>query len=240
MSEVSGRVSQGGVPSLTGTTIGRTISIGRLYLGIGAAMPLVLALILLEGAHPGARFDQTFPLEVPLFAVLGSTGGLLTFTSDRTKGVFEYLIAYGIRPRTLFLNGLLSAAAMSAIILALALALGLGAAAARGVALTGDLWKSIGLYTIPMAFAATLFTTTVGMIWMSVSTPRSVINSPVGIAPLVGIAPTILVLVLAESVPSSEFYDVTVGASAVIGITVVVLLALSAQLMGRERFLSPL
>jgi hypothetical protein len=227
------------VPSLTVTTIRRTIVIGWLYLVIGSVISLILALVLVFGAHRTA-FATTFPLEIPLFAVLGSMGGLMTFSSDRTKGVFEYLIAYGVRPRTLFINGLLSAAAMAAIILALALGVGLGAAVARGVPLTEDLEKSLAFYTIPMGFAGALFTVTVGMLWSSLSTPRTGLNSPVGVAPVVGIAPTLLVLIIAETVPASEFYYVTVGAAALILTVVVGLLAMSARLMGRERFLSPI
>jgi hypothetical protein len=227
------------VPSITGTTIRRTIVIGWLYLALGSVISLILALVLLLGAKQSA-FATTFPLEVPLFATLGSTGGLMTFTSDRSKGVFEYLISYGVRPRTLFLNGLFSAAAMAALVLVLALAVGLGAATARGVTFTGDLAKTVALYTIPMGFAGALFTATVGMIWSSISSPRAGINSPVGIAPMVGIAPTILVLIVAEMVPSSEFYYVTVGAAAAILAAVVGLIVMSARLMGRERFLSPL
>ena len=101
---------------LTATTIRRTIVIGRLYLGIGGAMTLLLSLILASKGSATA-FQTTYPLELPLFAVLGSIGGLMTFTSDRTKGVFEYLIWYGVRPRTLFFNGLASTAAMSSIVL---------------------------------------------------------------------------------------------------------------------------
>jgi hypothetical protein len=227
-------------PSLRGTTIRRTIVIGKLYLAIGAGISLLLSLILLAGPNRENTFPVTFPLEVPLFAVLGSTGGLMTFTSDRTKGVFEYLIAYGIRPRSLFLDGLVSTAAMVAIILGLALLVGVGAATSRGINLSGDFAKTVALYTIPMSFAGALFTSTVGMIWSSVSTPRTGINSPIGIAPMVGIAPTILVLIVAETVPSADFYYVTVGAALAIIAVVVGLLAMSARLMGRERFLSPL
>lgn len=228
------------IPRLTGTTIRRTVAIGWRYLAIGTVVSIVLALALLLGARHGATFPQTFPLELPLFAVLGSIGGLMTFTSDRTKGVFEYLIAYGIRPRTLFIDGLFSTAAMTAIILGLGLAAGVGAAVAYGVALTDDFAKAVALYTLPMSFAGGLFTSTVGMIWSSVSSPRTGINSPVGIAPMLGVAPTILVLIIAETAPSSEYYYITVGAAGVIIAAVVGLLVLSARLMGRERFLSPL
>jgi hypothetical protein len=226
--------------SLTWITIRRTAAIGRLYLALGAAISLLLALILLFGSRHSTAFATTFPLEIPLFAVLGSTGGLMTFTSDRTKGVFEYLIAYGIRPRTLFTNGLLSTVAMVAIILGLSLAIGVAAAFASGVMLTEEFAKSVALYTVPMSFAGALFTSTIGMIWSSVSTPRTGINSPVGIAPLVGIAPTVLVLIVAETAPASEFYYITVGAATTIIVAVVALLAMSARLMGRERFLSPI
>jgi hypothetical protein len=225
---------------LAGTTVRRTVTIGWLYLAIGTAVSLLLTVTLLLGSRSATAFTKTFPLEVPLFAVLGSTGGLMTFTSDRTKGVFEYLIAYGVRPRTLFLDGLIATAVMASIILGLSLLVGVGGATARGVPLTGDFEESIALYTIPMGFAGALFTSTVGMIWSSISTPRTGMNSPVGIAPMVGIAPTVLVLIVAVSVAPSQFYDVTVGAAAAIVAAVVVLLAASARLMGRERFLSPL
>ncbi|MHB8352165.1 MAG: hypothetical protein ACYDFT_05700 [Thermoplasmata archaeon] len=228
------------VPSLTATTIRRTLRVGWLYLAIGTGISLLLSIILLTGKNHGAAFAVTFPLELPLFGVLGATGGLMTFTSDRTKGVFEYLISYKVAPRRLFFDTLISTTAMVSIVLVLALSIGIGAALARGVTLNEDFVKSIALYTIPMSFAGALFTATVGMIWSSASTPRTGINSPVGFSPMIGIAPTILVLFAAETAPSSDFYYITVGAALAIIAVVAALLALSSALMGRERFLSPL
>jgi hypothetical protein len=225
--------------TLLGATIRRSFIVGWRYLLIGTGFSLFLALVLLVGSRHSDAFTVTFPLEVPLFAVLGSQGGLMTFTSDRTKGVFEYLIAYGVRPRTLFTNGLLSTAAMAGTILGLALAVGVGASVALGAPLTVGFAKSVGLYTVPMSFAGGLFTGTVGMIWSSISSPRTGMNNPLGIAPMFGILPTVLVLVVAETDPSNYYY-ITVGAAVVIVLAVVALLALSARLMGRERFLSPL
>jgi hypothetical protein len=224
---------------LTATTVRRTIVIGRLYLVIGVGVSLILALILVLGNHP-TTFQTVFPLELPLFAVLGSTGGLITFTSDRTKGVFEYLISYGVRPRSLFFNGLASTAAMTSIILGLALAVGLGAAVARGVPLSSRLLRSLALYSIPVSYAGAMFTAMVGMTWAAISTPRTGINSPVGLAPMVGIAPTLFVLLFAETAPASQYYDFTGGGALVIIAATLGLLAMSGRLMGRERFLSPL
>jgi hypothetical protein len=227
-------------PGVTITTIRRTLRIGWTYLAIGTFISVLLAVILLFRTQHESAFATTYPLEVPIFAVLASTGGLVTFTSDRTKGVFEYLIAYGVRPQRLFVNGLLATVTLTAIILGTALAVGLGLASAHGVPITWDFEQTLLAYTVPMSFAGALFTSTVGMIWTSVSSPRTGMNSPIGFAPMVGIAPTVLVLVIAETLPSSQFYDFTAGAAAAILGAVVVLLAASSRLMGRERFLSPL
>lgn len=194
--------------------------------------------LLFLGKHPGAGFDATFPLEIPVFAVLGSIGGLITFTSDRTKGVFEYLLAYGVRPRNLFINGLLATAAMSGIILGVALSVGIGLAVDRGVSLNQAFWEALAYYTVPMALAGAFVTSTAGMIWASISTPRTGINGPIGLAPTIGITPTILVLIAAEAAPSSDYYYITGGASLSLILVALALLALSAKLLSRERFLS--
>src|SRR5271156_2633134 len=138
--------SESPVPSMTATTVRRAIAIGWRYLAIGTGISLLLAVILVVGAHSRTAFDQTFPLELPLFSVMGSLGGLLTFASDRTKGVFEYLIAYGVRARSLFLDGLMSTAVMVVIILGLSLSVGVGAATVSGIPLTEDFVKTVAFY----------------------------------------------------------------------------------------------
>jgi hypothetical protein len=228
------------LPSLTVTTIRRTIKIGWLYFVLGIGFSLFLAAVLALSPRASTAFDTTFPLEVPLFGILGSIGGLMTFTSDRTKGVFEYLIAYGVPPRRLFLNGLAAAVAMAGAVLGLELAVGIGLASARGLALTTDFWMTVAYYSVPMALAGAGFIAAVGMIWAAVSTPRTGMNSPVGFAPMIGIGPTVLILVVAEAAPANDFFYVTGGGALLMVGAVVTLLVVSARLMGRERFLSPL
>jgi len=221
------------------STAKRSLRIGWRFLLIGAAISLLLTgELLFLGKKPGSAFDATFPLEIPLFAVLGSMGGLMTFASDRTKGVFEYLMAYRVPPRNLLINGLIATATMSGIILGVTISIGVGLALDRGVSLTQDFWEALAYYTIPMGFAGALVTSTAGMIWASVSTPRSGINSPVGLAPMIGVGPVILVLLAAETAPSSDYYYITAGASLILILVAAALLVLSARLMGRERFLS--
>ncbi|MGI0131399.1 MAG: hypothetical protein ACREEC_14830 [Thermoplasmata archaeon] len=227
-----------GLAWLLPVTIRRAFIAGKFYVAIATAVSLILALVLVRNPHH--LFASTFPLEAPLFATLGSLGGLMIFAGDRTKGVFEYLIAYGVKPVTLFVNGLLASIAVSTVVLGGILLVGLGIFYGSGGATTLDLEKTLGLYTVPMTYAGTTFLTTAGMYWSSLASPRMGVNSPVGIAPLLGIAPTILILIIAESSPTSQYYYITAGgAGAVAGLSLI-LLALSGKLMSRERFLSPI
>ena len=226
------------VPSLAVVTFRRGLVTGRLYLGIAVMVTLILTVILLRTAHGPTAFLTTYPLEVPLFATLGAVGGLMMFVSDRSKGVLEYLISYGVRPARLLANALLTTVGLSTIVLGAALLVGLGGFVVTGHAITPDLVNAVLGYTIPMTYAASLFAAICGMVWSSLSSPRTGMNSPVGVAPLVGIAPPLAVLLLAESVARDQYYYVTVGAAVGVLVVVVLMLLASARLMGRERYLS--
>jgi hypothetical protein len=228
------------LPSLLSLTVRRGLLAGRFYLAIGIAISVILAVVLLHAAKGATEFVTVFPLEVPLFASLGALGGLMLFVGDRSKGVLEYLISYGVRPSTLFLNCLVVTLVLSSIVMVVALAVGLAGYLALGNPLTTDLENSILGYTVPMTFATSLFAAVCGMVWSALSTPRMGVNSPVGIAPMLGVAPPVLILILAESVAKSEYYDLTVGAAVGFVAVVLVLLAVSTRLMSRERYLSPM
>jgi hypothetical protein len=225
-------------PSLVGITIRRSLNAGRIYIGIGIAVSVVLAFIFARSGK--GAFESTFPLELPIFAVTGSMGSLLVFTSDRTKGVFEYLIAYGLRPLRLFATALVATAAMAALVLGVALGAGILIFTGKGGALSPQLLDTLGVYTIPMTFATALFVATVGMMWSALSTPRTGMNSPLGLAPMMGIIPTIAVLAAASVSPPSDYYYVIGGATALITGLVLVMVALSGRLLRRERLLSPM
>jgi hypothetical protein len=227
------------LPSVTAITLRRGLSAGKLYLAIALVISLVLTIVLLRSAKGPTTFETAFPLEIPLFASLGGIGGIMLFVSDRSKGVLEYVISYGMRPGRLFLNYLLTTAGLSSLVLVIILAIGLGGFVGTGNSISTDLANSILGYTIPMTYASALFAATCGMVWSTISTPRMGLNSPVGVAPLLGVAPPVLILLLAETVAKSEYYYVTVGAAAGFIVLVFVLLGASARLMGRERYLSP-
>jgi hypothetical protein len=232
--------SQRKLPSLMLVTLRRGVVAGRSYLAIGVLVSLVLTVALLRSARGTVEFVAVFPLEVPLFASLGAMGGLMLFVADRSKGVLEYFIAYGVRPAALFVNSLLVTLALTTIVLGASLAVGLTGYLAAGNTLSTDLENSLLGYTVPMAYASALFASICGIIWSSLSTPRMGLNTPVGLAPILGVAPPVLVLVVAEGVDKGAYYDVTLGASLGFVALVVLLLVASSRLMDRERYLSPM
>ncbi len=236
--------------SLLGITIRRSIIIGRAALIYGTAMSLLLAIAL--GFSSPTSFSSGFPIFLPIFAIVGSMGGLTVFTSDRLKGVLEYLMAYGISPRRLFVNVLLASLVLVTIVLGIALGFGLGLFLVRGNSLSDVLVLLLAVYTLPMSYASAAFAATVGMYWSALSSPRQGLNSPVGLAPFIGILPSLATLgtIVALSVaathhvalppPTSSSFIIVTSASLVMVATVVmVLLSMIGRFLRRERLLSP-
>jgi hypothetical protein len=229
-----------GPSSLLRTTVRRSLALGRLYIIVGVIYVSVLAYaVSLAG---GSSFTSSFPIFLPIFAVVGSMGTMMVFSNDRTKGVFEYLIAYGVSPRRLFVNILLASLLLVTFVLALLLGLGLGIYVASGNAITLTLLAALGVYAVPMSYASASFAAIVGMIWTSLSAPRSGINSPVGLMPFIGIAPSLLTLGLVAVLATEGFTDVDLVIGAAVGtlvVAVLVLVALLDRLLPNERLLSP-
>lgn len=236
-------VDAGGPPSLVRITIRRSAATGRFFLVYGSAISVVLGVALAFSG--GSAFASSFSLFLPVFAVVGSMGALTVFTTDRMKGVLEYLMAYGVTPRRLFANVLLATIVLVTIVLCVGVGVGVGVYAANGHPLSLSLAESIGLYGIPMGYASAAFCAILGMFWTSLSSPAQGLNSPIGLAPLIGIIPpmatvAVIAVVAATIAPGTTVLDL-IGIAAVIVVTVVVLvlLSLTGRLLARERLLSP-
>lgn len=226
--------------SLLRTTFRRSLSLGRVFIAVGVIYILVLAVAL--SATAASSFAGAFPIFLPIFSVLGSMGSLMVFSNDRTKGVFEYLIAYGISPRQIFVNVLLAALLIESLVLAVFLGIGLGIFVGWGHAITLALAEAILGYSVPMSYASAAFAATVGMYWTSLSSPWSGMNSPIGLIPFVGIAPSLLTLGLVATLAINGFTDTLAVIGAGVGaVTLLVLVLLSQldRLLPRERLLSP-
>lgn len=230
-------------PSLLRITVRRASVTGRFFLVYGTGISVFLGVLL---AHfSGPSFATSYPLFLPIFGVVGSMGGLTVFTSDRTKGVLEYLIAYGYSPRRLFANVLLTTLVLVSIIVGIGVSVSLGAYFAEGNTVTSTLAISLGVYGVPMTFACAAFASTVGVYWTTLSTPRMGINSPVGLIPFIGILPALATLFAITAVALSGPLSTTTlllilgSAMGLVAVFVIVLLVSMGRLLRRERFLSP-
>ncbi len=230
-------------PSLLGITIRRATILGRFFLVYGTVLSTLLAALLTVSA--GAGFVSGFPLFLPVFGAVGSMGGLTVFSNDRMKGALEYFLAYGLSPQRLFTNVLVTALVLGTIIVGVSSTVGVGVYLARGHPLNGTLALSLGGYGIPMTYASAAFATIVGMYWTALSSPRSGLNSPIGLAPLIGVLPpvsvltTLSLLASAGTVTSAEVTEIALLAVLGVAAVTVALLALSGRLLRSERLLSP-
>lgn len=231
-------------PSLLGITVRRSMVLGRFFLVYGSGLSAFLGLAL--DLTSGSSFAAAFPLLLPIFASVGSMGGLAVFTSDRLKGTLEYFMAYGVSPRRLFLNVLTASVVLVSIVLSVGMGVGVGLYLLRGHAFTSGLALALGLYAVPMSYASTAFATTIGMYWSALSSPRTGLNSPIGLAPFLGVLPPVATLisvvalgVTGTSTSVSTFYGIAIVAMGLVACFVVALLAMINRFLRRERLLSP-
>ena len=223
------------LPSLLGVTVRRTMVVGRVSLTIGC---LGTAFYSAAFGLAGSLFVSLGTVVLPVFAVSGGLGGIMVFSNDRSKGVLEYLVAYGLSPRRILLNVLVAGLVQVTIVLAVGVSAGVTAYLLSGHALNLALPRALLAYTFPMSYATVSLMTTVGVFWTSLSSPRAGMNSPLGVLPMIGVMPTAVTLVIALAIPSHAT-QIVLGAELIVVLVVVSLLARTDRLMPPDRLLSP-
>ena len=238
----------------------RAVNYGKVYLILGGAPSL--GLLALLTFIPGGTTPQTsayvlqveqtmgihnpsvilvalsYPDLLPMAAIISSMGALMIFSSDKTKGVYEYLIAYGVNPSSIFWSILAATAGIVSIVLVIAIP----AAEILLASLNGSVpyvFVQLTLtYVIPLSYAGAVLGSMAGMVWSSLSARRAGVNSPVGIAPLLGIIPVLAVLTVSQSI-SPDYLLILVGAvSACVVAGAALMFWVANHKMVRERFLS--
>jgi hypothetical protein len=244
--------------ALSSVNFRRSITYGRVYLILGLALSLIIVIgtsvlpttptttqyIASQGQALGIHNSvaliivSIFPLLSPLLTVVGALGALMIFASDKAKGVYEYLISYGVDTSTIYWSIIISAAGLVTIVLGISVPVVTMVLFAINRSLPFQYVELILVYTIPLSYAATIFMTMVAMIWTSLTTRRTGMNSPVGIAPLFGILPVVVVLLLSETLAPAYLTLLTGGVTlALIGL-VALMIAVVNKKMVRERFIS--
>ncbi|MEM3671270.1 MAG: hypothetical protein QW767_05965 [Thermoprotei archaeon] len=220
-------------------TTKRAALFGRLYLAIGVVFPVVLGVVLVSRAAAGRVVAaEIFPLIIPVFAVMASMGGLMVYVSDRSHGVYEYLLSYGVNIYDIFGSVLASSLVLVSVSLAATSAATLGFLSLEHITLPQQTVKLLLVYSIPVGYAASAFMTVAGVLWSSLTVRVTGVNSPVGIAPLLGVGPILLVLLASEA--SGSLGSLTVAGVGTAGIVVatVGLIVYAGRRMSAERLLS--
>ncbi len=233
--------------ALISTNFRRAFNFGKIYVAMGMVLPLLfIAELSVAGSSTSAAstpvgpiVSQIYPLLLPVFVVLGASGALMIFASDKDKGVYEYMLAYGVDVSTIFWSIIAATMGLVTLVLAVSLILSVGVLAFTNAgALSVAFGELVLFYTIPLSYAAAMLMSMTGMIWSQLTARRPGVNSPVGIAPLLGIAPVLVVLLLAVGPGSGHILYVVGGASAAMILAVVALASIASGKMQRERFLS--
>ncbi|MEM0271545.1 MAG: hypothetical protein QW514_03265 [Thermoprotei archaeon] len=217
----------------------RSLNYSRMYVVIGIVLPVLLALeFKFVVRRSELALTEIYPLILPLTTVLGSMGGLWLFTTDRVKGVHEYLIAYGIDGSTLFLSTVLATVFLATLVLVPALVIMVAVYFVSAVPITASLLKIILLYTVPLGYSSPMFMCVSGMSWSALAKQRAGVNGPVGLAPILGIAPVLVATLLSALVgPNLSVYVAALVSTVVFALSVVIAIWGGGRMV-RERFLS--
>ena len=197
--------------SLAFTNFLRGANFGKIYLIMAIVLSLVISILLtsvsrvsVTGTNAAPSILSELPvLYLPIFTVTGSFGSLMIFVSDKDKGVYEYLIAYGVNPSRIFWSIVEASIGLVSIVLAISVPFNLGMTLAFG-SVSKTYLELLILYVIPISYAVTIFMSMVGMIWSSLAVRRTGINSPVGVITIIGIAPMLLVFLVAIALRPSD------------------------------------
>jgi hypothetical protein len=233
------------VHSLSYTNFKRAANYGKIYLILSIALSLLISIELesvshLKGSGTGSlpSFVSALPaLILPVFTIMGSYGSLMIFVSDKDKGVYEYLMAYGINLSQIFWSIVLATIGLVSIVLGIDILVNIGVALASG-SISPTYLELLVFYVIPISYAMSIFMSMVGMIWSSLAVRRTGINSPVGVISLIGIVPMLLVLFVSLVIPV-QYVILFVGTvSVALFVAVGSVIRVSNTKLVRERFLS--
>jgi hypothetical protein len=238
-------VEKANTSSLAKVNFKRAANFGKIYLIIAIVISVIISVELFSvsnikvtgaGARPTILSDLP-ALILPLFPVIGSYGSLMIFVSDKDRGVYEYLIAYGVNPSRIFWSIVLATIGLVSIVLAISISADVGVTLVSGE-LSATYAELLAFYVIPISYAVAIFMTMAGMIWSSLAVRRTGINSPVGVISIIGIVPILVILPISVLVGPSYFIIFVAAVAIALYAVVGIMIRVANTRMVRERFLS--
>lgn len=173
---------------------------GLMYLAIGAIIPLVPILSITlstDGISGGASILTSFlPALIPVFATIGGLGVAYLFSTDRSNGVYEYMIATRkIRIKDIFISYSAVEAVTVSIILGITLSLVYVLLSLQNPASVSPFFKLVLLFSVPVAYFSSLISVMAMLTWSSLSKRYPGVNAPGGVGSIIGVIPPLVFLV---------------------------------------------
>lgn len=177
---------------------------GIFYLLIGIAMPIIFSAILLssfksilESPIWASILGQTIPAIIPLMATIGGMGVTYLFSTDRSNGVYEYLIATGkIKIQDIFLSFSIVTIALISIILGTDITAIFIIINFMAPSTTVTIFELIAVFSVPVAYVSSLISILAMLTWVSMSKTYPGVNAPGGIGSVIGFIPPMFFLIV--------------------------------------------
>ncbi len=177
---------------------------GIFYLLIGIAMPIIFSAILLssfksilESPIGASILGQTIPAIIPLMATIGGMGVTYLFSTDRSNGVYEYLIATGkIKIQDIFLSFSIVTIALISIILGTDITAIFIIINFMAPSTTVTIFELIAVFSVPVAYVSSLISILAMLTWVSMSKTYPGVNAPGGIGSVIGFIPPMFFLIV--------------------------------------------
>ena len=220
---------------------------GLIYLLIGIVMPLLISVLLLSSIKSFVKYPvgtsflgQIIPAILPLTATIGGMGVTYLFSTDRSNGVYEYLIATGkIKIRDIFLSFSIVTISLISIILGIDIATIMVIVHFMVPSIAGTMLELIGVFSVPVAYVSSLISILAMLTWVSMSKTYPGVNAPGGIGSIIGIIPPmVFLLVIVRIIRPTDIILIAGLFSAALLIVFIALLVVVVRRMSNERMLT--
>ncbi len=151
--------------------------------------------------------ETTYPYLLPLFAVLGSTGATYFFSSDRSSGVYEYLLSTSkVKIGQIYLSYIIATVMVSTIIISAGIIFAVSMVYAVGDGFQMFLIDLFLVYSIPLTYVSSMLSSIMILSWASMSKTYPGVNAPGGIGAIVGLVPSLFFLFVHMEIPVQSLY----------------------------------
>ena len=161
---------------------------GKIYLAISLILPLIMIITL----PIQVRFIM-LPFFLPIFGVIGAIMAPALYSEDRSSGFYEFILS----------STKIGVADIFWAITAIAIAFSLIVISLLVIFVFIIIWitygsipilfaAEIGIYTVPISILASLIVSSISFVSQALTKRVSFVNSPAGVAPIIGIAVAII------------------------------------------------